>query len=262
MEFNSPMSKKLDELYRKIKVVEESLEIVKLAVQKLQAEEKKEIFKNVPGIEGTFDGIYMIMDDGQKREVPLNYAAKSKLVYGDKLKIVNENGKDMFKQVEKVERKEMHGVLSKKEGGWYVLTDAGSYKVSDIAAEFQKAEINDEAIVLLPASNISVPYATIDELLKNQDSKSDLTSQSSKQQQVKAINELVLQPESKKAAPNVSKQTNQSKMQQKPSGDSKNYSNEQKKESIDSVSAPVKQEKPQVQSGVKTIRHLDDDDLM
>lgn len=234
MEFDSPMSKKLDELYRKVKLVEEALEHVKLSIQKLQAEEKKEIFKGVPGIEGIFDGVSMLLEDGSKRDVPANYAAKSKLVYGDKLKIVHVDGKELFKQVEKVERRELHAVLSRKEGGWYALTDAGSYKISDTAAEFQKAEVNDEGIVIIPVENPNVPYAALEELTKN----------------------------ANKPVATVSKNAKSNNISRTPV---KDHNKEPAQHPVDK-----KVEKPEVISTVsvsseptvKTIRHLDDDDLV
>ncbi|OGC49189.1 hypothetical protein A3A69_02500, partial [candidate division WWE3 bacterium RIFCSPLOWO2_01_FULL_37_15] len=103
---------------------------------------KSETYKQLPGIEGVFDGTYLVTQDGQKYEVPANYAAKSRLVYGDLLKMVEEEGKTMFKQIEKAPRKRIEGILNKKEGSWYILTDSGSYKISDNAAEFSRAEIN------------------------------------------------------------------------------------------------------------------------
>lgn len=164
-EFESDMSKKLDNLYRKLKKIEEALDDTKKAVQYLQAEEKREIFKHIPGIEGSFDGLQLVTSDGKKYDVPANYAAKSKLVYGDVLKLIEVDGKEIFKQVEKKERKELHAVLSKKEGQWFALTDAGSYQMSETVAEYNQFEVNDEAVVLVPEDNLNVPFAALDEMV-------------------------------------------------------------------------------------------------
>ena len=178
LQFESPLSKKLDNLYRKLKNIEEALEEAKKAVQVMQAEEKKEIFKHIPGIEGWFDGHKMNTEDGKVYDIPQNYAAKSKLVYGDLLKLIEQDGSQIFKQVEKKDRKELLAILSKKEGGWVALTDAGSYEISATAADFQSAQLNDEAIVLVPEDNLNVPYAALDEIVTTKSSENETPRES------------------------------------------------------------------------------------
>ena len=149
---------------------------------------KSETYKQLPGIEGVFDGTYLVTQDGQKYEVPANYAAKSRLVYGDLLKMVEEEGKTMFKQIEKAPRKRIEGILNKKEGSWYILTDSGSYKISDNAAEFSRAEINDEAIALIPEGVIEVPFAALDKIITQ---KAPLAIQPQKVNENKQVNDRV-----------------------------------------------------------------------
>ena len=149
---------------------------------------KSETYKQLPGIEGVFDGTYLVTQDGQKYEVPANYAAKSRLVYGDLLKMVEEEGKTMFKQIEKAPRKRIEGILNKKEGSWYILTDSGSYKISDNAAEFSRAEINDEAIVLIPEGVLEVPFAALDKIITQ---KAPLAIQPQKLNENKQVNDRV-----------------------------------------------------------------------
>ena len=121
-------------------------------------------YKDVPGIEGVFDGVNMVLETGEKYEVPANYAAKSRIVYGDRLKLVEEGGKKLFKQISRVERKRIEGVLSQKDGKWFLLTDTGSYKISDVAADFNKAEINCDAAAFIPGNDASASYAALDEV--------------------------------------------------------------------------------------------------
>lgn len=156
----------IDTLKKLVSLSFSNLEKISQLVSKIEQEQKKEEYKNLPGVEGTFDGLYMLGDDGKKYEVPGNYAAKSRLVYGDRLKMVEEVGKTMFKQVEKVERQKLEGVLSKKEGKWYVLTDSGSYRISDVAAEFNQVQLNEKADILVPTSNLSAPYGALDKVLR------------------------------------------------------------------------------------------------
>ncbi len=120
---------------------------------------------NEPGVVGTFDGFNMLTDSGEKFEVPSNYAAKSRLVYGDKLKMTETDGKKFFKQIEKIPRRKIEGIINKKEGKWYFLSHAGSYRISDTAAEYNSVRLNDEAIALIPENNINAPFATLDKVV-------------------------------------------------------------------------------------------------
>lgn len=134
-------------------------------VIRLIEEAKIQSYRELPGIEGVFDGTYMLTDDGQKFEVPSNYSAKSRLVYGDRLKKVEDNGETLYKQIEKKPRRKIEGILNKKEGKWYIIADAGSYRVSDAAVEFNHADLNDEAIALIPEADLNVPFAALDKVL-------------------------------------------------------------------------------------------------
>ena len=85
-----------------------------------------------------------------------------------------DSGKQIFKQIDRVERKVIEGVLTKKEGKWYLLSDVGSYKVSDASAEFNKAKINDRAFALIPAENTKVPFACLDRIITEHSDSEDL----------------------------------------------------------------------------------------
>lgn len=160
--------KRLDQIKSLLLSTQHSLDKITRVVDKIQQDQKKEMYKKMPGIEGVFDGVNLICDNGEKHEVPANYAAKSRLVFGDRLKIVEEDGKKVFKQITKVERKEIKGILSKKEGKWYLLSDSGTYKISDIAAEFNRAELNEEAVGLIPLDQPNVPFAALDLIIRKE----------------------------------------------------------------------------------------------
>lgn len=132
----------------------------------------KNSYDDIPGLLGTFDGEKMIDEEGKEYKMNPNYVAKSLLVVGDKLKMIEEKGKDpLFKQVSKVPRKHMEGILNKKEGEWYALTDSGSYKVLEVAVEFRNAEVNDEILVQVPEDNLNAPYAALEKLMKKEPKK-------------------------------------------------------------------------------------------
>lgn len=153
------IQKILDDNYRNLDKIREILET-------LGKELKRDVYKNIEGIIGTFDGVHLVDNNGNKYDVPANYAAKSRLVYGDTIKMIEDNGATVFKQIQKVERKKTEGVLSKKEGKWVVLTDTGSYKISEVAVDFNLGQMNDEVIVFVPTANLNAPYATLDRLVR------------------------------------------------------------------------------------------------
>ena len=173
-DFKGAYHKKYENVKNLLQSALNQIEKIQNIIDNLEKEERKAHYQNIPGTEGVFDGQYLVAEDGRKTEVPPNYAAKSKLVYGDILKVFMDSGKQIFKQIDRVERKVIEGVLTKKEGKWYLLSDVGSYKVSDASAEFNKAKINDRAFALIPAENTKVPFACLDRIITEHSDFGDL----------------------------------------------------------------------------------------
>ncbi len=122
--------------------------------------------KDLPGITGTFDGEAMTCPDGKKYQVPENYASKSMLVFGDTLKMVEEGGEKLFKQIERVKRITEAGILAKKEGKWHAVTAEGSYKLLPAAVSFHAGEEGDEVTVTIPQDNRRAPFAALETVKK------------------------------------------------------------------------------------------------
>lgn len=119
--------------------------------------------RDLPGIVGKFDGEKMVTDNGKTYPVPTNYAGKSKLVFGDTLKMLeNADGTHLFKQIEKVNRKKAEGKLVKKGEQWWVAAKEGEYKVLNSNVSFLGGQVGDETFVLLPENDPSAPWAAID----------------------------------------------------------------------------------------------------
>lgn len=125
---------------------------------------KETDFKSIDGEEGIFDGFNLVTEDGQKFEVPANYAAKSKLVYGDRLKRIDKNGKKLFKHIDKIDRIKVEGILTKIGEDWFFVCESGQYQISNVAADFQKAEDGVEAICFLPEKLTDATFATLDKV--------------------------------------------------------------------------------------------------
>lgn len=174
----------------------------------------KNSYEDIPGTLGIFDGECMITADGKKYEVNPNYAAKSMLVVGDNLKMIEEGDKKLFKQVSKVPRKELQGILNKKEGKWYALTDSGSYRVLDVAVEFRRGQMNDEIRVVIPADNLNSPYAALEKLAKD-DERPVLKKAEEPQEKAERSEPKPKKPKAKKpAAPK--KEKKEEKVEEKP----------------------------------------------
>ncbi|MCX6783519.1 MAG: hypothetical protein NT141_00385 [candidate division WWE3 bacterium] len=120
--------------------------------------------KDLPGIIGKFDGTYLVTDDNQKFQVPENYASKSKLVYGDTLKMIEGAEGATFKQIERVKRTILSGILAKKDGKFVVLTSDGSHNLIPAAVSFHHGQEGDEARVIVPEEHRNCSFATLDEI--------------------------------------------------------------------------------------------------
>jgi len=110
-------------------------------------------------VQGYFDGQQMIGDDGKKYSVPANYASKSKLVEGDRLKLtIKHDGRFVFKQIAPVERKRLKGVLFHDEmtDQYRVVAEERSYRVLTASVTYFKGQPGDEVILLVPKDRPSL----------------------------------------------------------------------------------------------------------
>lgn len=98
--------------------------------------------------------------------MPVNYASKSKIVFGDTLKMVEDQDKKLFKQIERVKRLNKVGILSKKEGQMVVVTGDGTYKILQVAVEFYGLTEGGQVQILIPEENVHAPFAAIDKNLE------------------------------------------------------------------------------------------------
>ncbi|MCD5375116.1 hypothetical protein LR010_01530 [Candidatus Gracilibacteria bacterium] len=103
-------------------------------------------------VEGVFTGEDMLGVDNNKYIVPVNYASKSKLVQGDRMKLTIEgSGKMLYKQIKQIDRETRVGLLTQDKGRYQVVADGVSYDVLTAAVTHFKAEIGDNVTVLIPA---------------------------------------------------------------------------------------------------------------
>lgn len=102
-------------------------------------------------IEGVFDGQNMVGSDAKIYPVPANYASKSKLVQGDILKLtIAEDGSFLYKQIGPIQRKQVVGTLTQKDGHFIVSYDGKDYRVLLASVTYFKAKPGDQVSVNIP----------------------------------------------------------------------------------------------------------------
>ncbi len=116
-------------------------------------------------IEWVFTGEEMLGADKNNYPVPVNYASKSKLVQGDKMKLtIDRAGKMMYKQILPIERDTKTGLLTKDKGRYQVVADGVTYNVLTAAVTHFKADIGDSITILIPKGK-DATFAAIENLI-------------------------------------------------------------------------------------------------
>ncbi|HOR23290.1 hypothetical protein KBB76_02960 [Candidatus Saccharibacteria bacterium] len=124
--------------------------------------------ENVQGkvLEGVFDGQNMVGSDGKTYPVPANYASKSKLVQGDILKLtIGDDGSFLYKQIGPIPRKQLVGVLTQKEGHYFVEVEDKAYRVLLASVTYFKAKPGDQISVNIPEEDEDAEWAAIEAAL-------------------------------------------------------------------------------------------------
>jgi len=117
-------------------------------------------------IYGHFNGQSMVGSDFKVYPVPGNYASKSRLVEGDKLKLImTEDGRFIFKQVLPVKRIQFIGKYFSDDRGDMVVGSYGVYHILECSAKFFKLKKDDEIIVQIPFGT-SAKWAAVEDIIR------------------------------------------------------------------------------------------------
>lgn len=117
-------------------------------------------------IEGVFDGQEVIDKDGVKYKVPTNYASKSKLVAGDKMKLnISLDGAYTFKQIGPVERKRLIGKLQKIADRWQIVCEGKKYQCLASSITYFKAKVGDKVSIIVPKVG-EADWAVVENLIE------------------------------------------------------------------------------------------------
>ena len=165
--------KKIQNIHHALSAAVSSINLAKRLLNELESVGTPSS-RELPGEFGVFDGYFMVTESGQKYQVPENYASKSKLAFGDRLKRIIRDGEERFKQVERVKRQEIEGILVKKDGKWHVVDSHGSYEVLPAAVDFFGAKEGDEVKAIIPQDDPHATFAALEGLVEKGEAKEAL----------------------------------------------------------------------------------------
>ena len=119
-------------------------------------------------VEGIFDGQKMVGEDTQTYIIAPNYASKSKLVVGDRMKlIISRTGNFVYKQIGPVERERIVGMLALDPVTKQYVVTAGDqeWKILTASVSYFHGEPGDETIILVPKDQQAV-WAAVENIVK------------------------------------------------------------------------------------------------
>lgn len=119
-------------------------------------------------VEGVFDGQNMISEDGKQYHVPPNYASKSKLVEGDRLKLtISATGLFVYKQIGPVARENLVGQLIQDPATrmYSVVANDHKWNVLTASITYFRGETGDEVMIVVPKGEVS-KWAAVDHVIK------------------------------------------------------------------------------------------------
>ncbi len=142
-----------------------------IELDKVKVRAKKKVITEAPEniVEGIFDGQNMVDENDQIYPVPANYASKSKLVEGDRLKLtIQPNGSFVYKQIELIPRKLLVGKLILDGNQYQVLTEKRAYNVLYASVTFFHCKVGDKITIIVPEDELST-WAAVENVIHEKD---------------------------------------------------------------------------------------------
>lgn len=169
------MSKKIQTILSLIEISEVNLKNAKnILATMMEDQGRKQVESSVvlsPGkpsreedeatsvVEGYFDGEYMIGDNGQSYVVPPNYASKTQLIIGDRMKWILTSKREIFKLIQPAERLKVEGVFVIEGDNYMVLVEqlANPVKILKASATFaiknHGLQVGEKVSLLIPKNS-------------------------------------------------------------------------------------------------------------
>lgn len=107
----------------------------------------------------------MLGSDGNIYPVPQNYASKSLLVQGSKLKAtIQAQGKILYKIIGEIPYESKIGIITKNGEKYQIVTDTKTYNVLLAAITFHKCSLGDTVSIRVPEGK-DATYAVIESIV-------------------------------------------------------------------------------------------------
>jgi hypothetical protein len=149
----------LDEIERHILAIRSSM------FQETIVDKRADLFVSPDNriIEGIFTGDQMVDQEGKSYAVSPNYASKSQLVAGDKLKLtIAPDGSFVYKQIGPVERKRLVATLDKTSSQYFAVVGKKRYRVLLASVTYFKADAGDKVTIVTPLGDNVADWAAIE----------------------------------------------------------------------------------------------------
>jgi hypothetical protein len=163
------MSKKVQSILSLIEIAENNLHNAKTLLAQILDEKgaspnTESTYKNISSdesqaievVEGYFDGEGMMGDNGQNYTVPQNYASKTQLVIGDRMKWMLTPDREIYKLIGQAARERIIGTFSMEGDSFVVITEQHPKPVKILKASATFAMKNlglnfgDEVVIIVP----------------------------------------------------------------------------------------------------------------
>lgn len=118
-----------------------------------------------PKINGVFNGVGMLSEDGKLYPINPNYISKSRLLVGDKLQLYSLNGSLVYKQIESVPHRRVLGIMGDNNE---VIIDGVPYRTTYASITHFRLSPGDEVVCVIP-EEIGSFYTAIDDKIIVQD---------------------------------------------------------------------------------------------
>ncbi|HPM27748.1 MAG TPA: hypothetical protein PLX55_01095 [bacterium] len=158
---NVEIRKHIVEIERHLQAIKQKMFVVDNVVG------RTDLFASDDGkvIEGIFDGEAMVSGEGNVYPVSPNYASKSRLVVGDRLKLtIAPDGKFIYKQICPAERKRRVGTVEVFGDLPYIVIGDKRYRVLVASITYFKVKVGDRVTAVLPGDE-TVGWVAIENVL-------------------------------------------------------------------------------------------------
>lgn len=124
-------------------------------------------------VEGYFDGEGMIGDNGQMYVVPPNYASKTQLVTGDRMKWILTKDREVYKLIQAAPRERVTGTFTIEGDNYLVLVDKFATPVKILKASATYAmknlglQLGDEVAITVPKETTPI-WGAFNTVIKGQ----------------------------------------------------------------------------------------------